>query len=64
MSMSEDLTFDPSIFAGDTEGERWLVMKFGGTSVATAAHWETIVRLVRERIAVGFRPVVVHSALA
>ena len=41
----------------------WVVMKFGGTSVATAEHWNTIARLVRARLDEGFRPVVVHSAL-
>jgi diaminopimelate decarboxylase/aspartate kinase len=42
---------------------RWVVLKFGGTSVATAANWAIIRDLVRERLAEGFRPVVVHSAL-
>ena len=42
----------------------WLVMKFGGTSVSSPEKWATIRDLVRERQAVGFRPVVVHSALA
>jgi len=43
---------------------RWVVLKFGGTSVATATRWETIARLVEQRIAEGFRPLVVCSALA
>ncbi len=42
----------------------WLVMKFGGTSVATAEKWEKIAALVEGRIADGFRIVVVHSAFA
>jgi bifunctional diaminopimelate decarboxylase / aspartate kinase len=42
----------------------WIVLKFGGTSVASAHHWETIAGIVRNRLAEGFRPVVVHSALA
>ncbi|MDH3419820.1 MAG: bifunctional aspartate kinase/diaminopimelate decarboxylase [Gammaproteobacteria bacterium] len=42
----------------------FVVMKFGGTSVATADNWRNIARLVQERVAEGFRPVVVHSALA
>ena len=42
---------------------RWVVMKFGGTSVATAERWETIAALVQARIDAGLRPVVVHSAL-
>jgi diaminopimelate decarboxylase/aspartate kinase len=41
-----------------------VVLKFGGTSVSTAARWATIRDLVRARQAEGLRPVVVHSALA
>lgn len=43
---------------------RWVVLKFGGTSVSSAANWHNIARVVRERIAEGLRPVVVHSALS
>ncbi|MEX2467153.1 MAG: bifunctional aspartate kinase/diaminopimelate decarboxylase [Gemmatimonadota bacterium] len=42
----------------------WIVLKFGGTSVSTARSWETIAGIVRTRLSEGFRPVVVHSALA
>ena len=42
----------------------WVVLKFGGTSVSSAVRWATIRDLVRQRQAEGFRPVVVHSALA
>ncbi len=42
----------------------WVVMKFGGTSVSSRAHWETIAALVNARLDDGLRPVVVHSALA
>lgn len=42
----------------------WVVLKFGGASVAAAACWDTIARLVHKRREQGFRPVVVHSALA
>jgi diaminopimelate decarboxylase/aspartate kinase len=42
----------------------WVVMKFGGTSVSSAESWETIASLIRNRLASGLRPVVVHSALA
>ncbi len=42
----------------------WVVLKFGGTSVATAARWSTIADIVQERLAEGLRPVVVCSALA
>jgi diaminopimelate decarboxylase/aspartate kinase len=42
---------------------RWVVLKFGGTSVASAANWAIIRDLVRERLAEGYRPLVVHSAI-
>ncbi len=41
----------------------WVVMKFGGRSVSTAENWAIIATLVRERLAEGVRPVIVHSAL-
>src|SRR5258708_6996943 len=41
-----------------------LVLKFGGTSVSSAANWRNIAQVIRERIAAGFRPIVVHSALS
>ncbi len=42
----------------------WLVLKYGGTSVSTRARWETIEAVVRSRMAEGFRPFVVCSALS
>jgi diaminopimelate decarboxylase/aspartate kinase len=42
---------------------RWVVMKFGGSSVASADDWQTLVRLLRNRLKSGLRPVVVQSAL-
>ena len=34
---------------GDSRtGNRWLVMKFGGTSVSSADDWATILDLIRE----------------
>ena len=48
----------------DIAGSEWVVLKFGGTSVASAASWRTIADLVRNRIADGLKPVIVHSALA
>jgi len=42
---------------------RWIVLKFGGTSVSSLASWETIAGVVRRRLEEGVRPVVVHSAL-
>ena len=41
----------------------WVVMKFGGTSVSTVENWSVIADLVRNRIADGLTPVIVHSAL-
>ena len=42
----------------------WVVLKFGGTSVATAERWATIAGQVARRLAEGRRPLVVCSALA
>ncbi|RMF97340.1 MAG: bifunctional aspartate kinase/diaminopimelate decarboxylase [Gammaproteobacteria bacterium] len=50
--------------ASDKTAPVWRVMKFGGTSVASAERWATIRDLLRARQAEGLRPVVVHSALA
>ena len=44
-------------------GSNWVVMKFGGTSVSTAANWQTIAERVQNRLDAGFSVVVVHSAL-
>ncbi len=41
----------------------FVVMKFGGSSVSSADSWKTIAELVRQRIAEGMKPVLVHSAL-
>lgn len=43
---------------------RWVVLKFGGTSVSTLTRWETIARIIQDRLAEGLRPVVVCSALS
>src|SRR5690606_4508232 len=42
----------------------WIVLKFGGTSVARLSGWQSIVRLARERNAEGARVLIVVSALA
>jgi bifunctional diaminopimelate decarboxylase / aspartate kinase len=44
--------------------QSWVVLKFGGTSVSSAANWHNIVGVLRDRLASGLRPVVVHSALS
>ncbi len=41
-----------------------VVLKFGGTSVATASGWHTIAQLATARLAAGERFLIVHSALA
>ncbi len=46
------------------ESPRWIVLKFGGTSVSTAANWATIATVLRERLREGYKPVLVHSALS
>src|SRR5882724_5344654 len=42
----------------------FVVLKFGGTSVSSAANWHNIREVLRARLAAGFKPVVVHSALS
>ena len=42
----------------------WVVLKFCGTSVSSAANWRNIAGVLRERMAANFRPVVIHSALS
>ena len=41
-----------------------VVMKFGGTSVASPKNWEIIARLARKHMADGERVLIVHSALS
>ncbi|WP_228350229.1 aspartate kinase [Rhodocaloribacter litoris] len=41
----------------------WIILKFGGTSVAEADRWQTIARIVRERLDEGVCVLVVCSAL-
>jgi diaminopimelate decarboxylase/aspartate kinase len=47
----------------DISISRWVVMKFGGSSVSSAENWSTIADLVRNRLESGLQPIVVHSAL-
>ena len=42
----------------------WVVLKFGGTSVATCERWKTIAEVLERRIEAGERPLVVCSALS
>ena len=41
-----------------------VVLKFGGTSVSSAANWAHIVRVLQQRLDASERPFVVHSALS
>ena len=43
---------------------RWVVLKYGGTSVADPENWAAIADVLRSRQSDGLRPVLVHSALA
>ena len=54
----------PAPVGGDRPARRWVVLKFGGTSVATAERWKIIAGRVERRLAEGRRPLVVCSALA
>ena len=42
----------------------WVVLKFGGTSVSKAEHWNTITKIVHARLADGERVFIVCSAIA
>ncbi|MGX5201084.1 aspartate kinase [Aliikangiella sp. IMCC44632] len=41
----------------------WVVLKFGGSSVAEPAHWHTISHAVAQKHQQGLRPILVFSAL-
>ncbi|GAA5521527.1 bifunctional aspartate kinase/diaminopimelate decarboxylase [Aliifodinibius salicampi] len=43
---------------------KWIVLKFGGTSVASAENWKNIARVVEQRKSEGFSVCLVHSALS
>ena len=42
----------------------WIVLKFGGTSVATLSNWTNIAQVAADRRAGGARVLIVHSALS
>ncbi len=42
----------------------WQVLKFGGTSVSSAAHWQQIAHIIEKKRAEGVQVAVVHSAAA
>jgi diaminopimelate decarboxylase/aspartate kinase len=43
---------------------RWVVVKFGGTSVSSLANWRNIALVVKRRQESGHRVLVVHSAIS
>lgn len=45
-------------------GRKWIVLKFGGTSVSTVESWQNILSVIRERRDDGYSVCVVHSALS
>ena len=47
-----------------TVSENWVVLKFGGTSVAGRKQWDTIASIVQARLSEGFRVLLVCSAVA
>jgi diaminopimelate decarboxylase/aspartate kinase len=49
---------------GPIANSNLVVMKFGGTSVSSAANWQRISSLLQNRLESGLRPIVVHSALS
>lgn len=46
------------------DSPRWVVMKFGGVSVAEPERWTTIARLAKAKLDAGRRVLIVHSALS
>jgi len=50
--------------APHADARQWVVLKFGGTSVASRARWDTIAALAAARRGAGQRVLVVVSALA
>jgi len=43
---------------------RWIVLKFGGTSVSTLPNWTNIARVAEKRLAEGAHVLIVHSAVS
>ncbi|TQV72978.1 aspartate kinase [Aliikangiella marina] len=43
--------------------KQWVILKFGGSSVAKPSHWETIANAVQQVLDDGDRPLIVLSAL-
>ncbi len=43
---------------------RWIVLKFGGTSVSNLSNWTNIAEVTRRRLAEGAQVLIVHSAIS
>ena len=43
---------------------RWIVLKFGGTSVSTLPNWTNIAQVAQRRLAEGAQVLIVHSAIS
>ena len=43
---------------------RWVVLKFGGTSVSSRENWDRIAEQLQQRLDDGLRPLVVCSAFS
>jgi bifunctional diaminopimelate decarboxylase / aspartate kinase len=43
---------------------RWIVLKFGGTSVSSKPNWDSIAAVTRKRLAEGAQVFIVHSAVS
>ncbi len=66
MTDSIEAVFDDSGALGAPAAiasSRWVILKFGGSSVSSAKNWATIATIVQRRLDEGLKPVVVHSAL-
>jgi diaminopimelate decarboxylase/aspartate kinase len=47
-----------------TRNTRWIVLKFGGTSVSNLANWSNIAAVARRRGADRANVLIVHSAIS
>jgi len=49
---------------GVDSASRWIVLKFGGTSVSTLPNWTNIATVAQRRLAEGANVLIVHSAVS
>ncbi|MEL6367445.1 MAG: bifunctional aspartate kinase/diaminopimelate decarboxylase [Pseudomonadota bacterium] len=60
---TSEAAFAASEQPSDSQSGDWVVLKFGGSSVATLPNWQLIAKRLRDRIDTGHRVMVVHSAI-